>query len=99
MSTCNRLDLQTLGSQPIMPKNLPDHCFRPLGKHLRIIMIITTTDSFQAVTVCQFAMCYIHFLLSSRRVPNKLIHVKAASSNHIGHSYCSCFTPPLSQYN
>ena len=26
MSTCNRLDLQTLGSQPMMPKNLPDHC-------------------------------------------------------------------------
>ena len=25
MSTCNQLDLQTLGSQPIMPKNLPDH--------------------------------------------------------------------------
>ena len=26
MSTYNRLDLQTRGSQPIMPKNLPDHC-------------------------------------------------------------------------
>jgi hypothetical protein len=26
MSTCNGLDLQTLGSHPIMPKNLPDHC-------------------------------------------------------------------------
>jgi hypothetical protein len=26
MSTCNRLDLQTLGSQPIVPKNLPHHC-------------------------------------------------------------------------
>ena len=27
MSTCNRLDLQKLGSQPMMPKNLvPDHC-------------------------------------------------------------------------
>ena len=26
MSTCNRLHLQTLGSQPvIMPKNVPDH--------------------------------------------------------------------------
>ena len=25
MSTCNRLDLQTLGSQLIMPKNLTDH--------------------------------------------------------------------------
>ena len=25
MSTCNRLDLQTLGSQPVIPKNLPDH--------------------------------------------------------------------------
>ena len=29
MLTCNQLDLQTLGSQPIMPKNLPDHCFMP----------------------------------------------------------------------
>ena len=26
MSTCNWLDLQTLGSQPIMSKKLPDHC-------------------------------------------------------------------------
>ena len=25
MSTCNQLHLQTLGSQPMMPKNLPDH--------------------------------------------------------------------------
>ena len=25
MLTCNRFDLQTLGSQPIMFKNLPDH--------------------------------------------------------------------------
>ena len=28
MSTCNRLDLQTLGSQPVMSKNLPDHWWR-----------------------------------------------------------------------
>jgi hypothetical protein len=27
MSTCNWLDLQTLGSPPIMPKNLNDHWF------------------------------------------------------------------------
>jgi hypothetical protein len=26
MSTCNPLDFQILGSQLIMPKNLPDHC-------------------------------------------------------------------------
>ena len=25
LSTCNRLNLQTLGSQPVMPNNLPDH--------------------------------------------------------------------------
>ena len=30
MSTCNWLDLPTLGSQPIMPKNLPDHCIPQL---------------------------------------------------------------------
>ena len=29
MWTCNRLDLPTLGSQPIMPQNLPDHCPEP----------------------------------------------------------------------
>ena len=29
MSTCNRLDLHTLGSQPVMPKNVPDHCVDP----------------------------------------------------------------------
>ena len=26
LSTCNWLGLQTLGSQPLMPKNLPDYC-------------------------------------------------------------------------
>ena len=25
ISTCNRLELQTLGFQPVKPKNLPDH--------------------------------------------------------------------------
>ena len=29
MSTRNRSDLQTLGSQPVMPKNLPDYCMLP----------------------------------------------------------------------
>ena len=32
MSTCNQLDFQTLGSQPFMPKNLPDHCKEPMIK-------------------------------------------------------------------
>ena len=26
MSTCNRLALQILGSQPVTPQNFPDHC-------------------------------------------------------------------------
>ena len=30
MSTCNWLDSQTLGSQPVMSKNLLDHCSQPL---------------------------------------------------------------------
>ena len=33
MSTCNRLDLQTIGSQLVMmPKNLPDHWSRKASK-------------------------------------------------------------------
>ena len=31
MSTCNQLDSQTLGSQPVMPKNLPRSLFQGLG--------------------------------------------------------------------
>ena len=30
MWTCNWLDLQTLGSQPVMLKSLPDHCIHVL---------------------------------------------------------------------
>ena len=33
MSTCIQLDLQTLGSQPSMPKNLPDHWSPLVGHH------------------------------------------------------------------
>ena len=39
MSTCNQLDLQKLGSQPIMPKNLPDHCTK-----LTSTMLITALN-------------------------------------------------------
>jgi hypothetical protein len=30
MARCNRLDLETLGSHPIMPKNLPDIVMIPM---------------------------------------------------------------------
>ena len=35
MSTCNRLDLQTLGSQPVMPTNLPNHWLYQVQKYDR----------------------------------------------------------------
>ena len=36
MSTCNRLHLQTLGSQLVTLKNLPDHCSRHRHGHFNI---------------------------------------------------------------
>ena len=36
MSTCNRLDLRTLRSQPAMPKNLPNHFFLCSPNHVLI---------------------------------------------------------------
>ena len=41
MSTCNRLDLQTLGSQPIMPKNLPDnwHVHFKVFAHINVLEV------------------------------------------------------------
>ena len=34
MPTCHRLDLETLGSQPIVLKTFPGHCFRNLVVHM-----------------------------------------------------------------
>ena len=42
MSTCNRLDLQTLGSQPIMPKNLPGHY--PMQTQVHFVQTFTKLE-------------------------------------------------------
>jgi hypothetical protein len=42
MSTCNRLDLQTLGSQPIMLKNLLNHRLIP-SPHM---LVLATSNRF-----------------------------------------------------
>ena len=38
MWTCNRLDLQPLGSQPVMPKNLPNHWYRWICKYVNVYL-------------------------------------------------------------
>ena len=43
MSTCNRLDLQKLGSQPVMPKNIPDHCSTLVTCHFILFGHFTKT--------------------------------------------------------
>jgi hypothetical protein len=52
MSTCNRLDLQTLGSQPILPKNLPDHWCRETSD-------INFKYSIEAKNNCLFLYTYV----------------------------------------
>ena len=38
MSICNRLDLQTQGSQPVMmPKSLPDRCSKLTGNFPEVL--------------------------------------------------------------
>ena len=64
MSTCNRLDLQTLGSQLVMPKNLPDHCPKRelvgsvhsmLSKSLSYYVLKTGTPPESVITELQVA--------------------------------------------
>ena len=40
MSTCNRLDLQTLVSPPVKPKNLPNHWFLSIVIWVKILVIL-----------------------------------------------------------
>ena len=47
MWTCNRLDLETLGSQPVLPKNLPNHWFEWVSIHFRSICAISTIESME----------------------------------------------------
>jgi hypothetical protein len=42
MSTCDRLDLQTPGSQPIMPKNLPNHRVDPFREAFSSTCVLGT---------------------------------------------------------
>ena len=49
MSTCNRLDLQTIGSQPVMPKNLPDHWVRRISRFSQVLLVIVGEEIFAKV--------------------------------------------------
>ena len=49
MSTCNRLDLQTLGSQLIMPKILHDHSYK--GSRSTSVKPLSMLESALFVTV------------------------------------------------
>ena len=52
LSTCNRLDLETLGSQPVMPKNLPDRCWGDLrSKNAYEFLIMNCVNSFVIFTL------------------------------------------------
>ena len=46
MSTCNRLDLQTLGSQPILSKNLPNHWVKVQDFRVNVKNILHNIASF-----------------------------------------------------
>ena len=49
MSTCNRLDLQTIGSQSIMPKNLPDHWVRRISRFSQVLLVRVGKEIFAKV--------------------------------------------------
>ena len=66
MWTCNRSDLQTLGSQPVMPKNLPDHCYMATRMHVSYKEWAGTSNSHSSCSlryftdtspVCEKAAC------------------------------------------
>ena len=63
MLTCNRLDLQTLGSQPIMSKNPPDHYI----VEVKILVLIKWSHkSFQlrSPLSSEWVACFEHIVQS-----------------------------------
>ena len=72
MPTCNQLDLQTLGSQPVMRKNLPDHRYEARhGKELNEDFISSSIKKEYAIS-----MNMIKALVRDTWCPCKLIHCK-----------------------
>ena len=76
MSTCNRLDLQTRGSQPVMPKNLPDHWHASViwemfghNRLVEILVILNPTGGYM-LTSSSFPLLnwgtFYKFLLNNR---------------------------------
>ena len=45
MSTCNRLDLGTLGCRPVMPKNLPGHWYTYMCMWCALVILILRWDA------------------------------------------------------
>ena len=72
MSTCYWLDLQTLGSQPIMPKNLSDHCLQVPQRKIMPLFIVFTNS---------WALIYApHILTRYCIIHNKHTHTKGSKN-------------------
>ena len=48
ITTCNQLNLETLGFLPIMPKNLPRHCLKNLEIYSKAHVVILSMPSIQS---------------------------------------------------
>jgi hypothetical protein len=58
MPTCNRLDLQTIGSQLIMPKNLLNHWHACLIKIFPTMYILPYWSISPPLAICRTLLCY-----------------------------------------
>ena len=90
MSTCNRSDLQTLGSQPVMPNILPDHwllglklmpnCAGPsarkvLGHIESVKILVILNPTGYMLTSSGFAFIHLRYPIDSSKMIVTFPHV------------------------
>ena len=67
MSACKRLDSQTLGSQPVMPKNLSDHCTGVTLIYIQSMKI--RVEAYICYSMCKATLlCSVNYGVASDRV-------------------------------
>ena len=76
MSTCNRLDLQTLGSQPTMPKNLPDHCMESMTQWEVEVAHMIDGQKAQIIHPQRYIGRFIHFVHTKTTLNHRHMNIQ-----------------------
>ena len=91
---CNRLESETLGSQPTMPKILPDHCWCGLWLHI-LCQPCNVMYKINRWTLCWLDTCLLLQLSNPPFMPGKVPLIPSVTRGNGGYLMPICWHSTL----